>query len=30
MERLTSLLAGGRTGIEFVDGNSWHATITRI
>ena len=29
MERLTSLLAGGRARIEFVDGNSWHATITK-
>jgi len=29
MERLASLLDGGRPHIEFVQGNSWHANITR-
>ena len=29
IERLTSLLPGGRPRIEFVDGNSWHATIAK-
>jgi len=30
MERLTGLLDGGRPRIEFVQGNSWHANITRV
>jgi hypothetical protein len=30
MERLTGQLAGGRPHIEFVQGNSWHANITRV
>jgi 2-polyprenyl-3-methyl-5-hydroxy-6-metoxy-1,4-benzoquinol methylase len=29
MERLTGLLDGGRARVEFVDGNSWHATISK-
>jgi SAM-dependent methyltransferase len=29
MERLCAQLAGGKAHIEFVQGNSWHATITR-
>ena len=29
MERLCGQLAGGTPHIEFVQGNSWHATITR-
>jgi SAM-dependent methyltransferase len=30
MERLAGLLDGGRPHIEFVQGNSWHANITRV
>jgi SAM-dependent methyltransferase len=29
MERLAGLLEGGQPRIEFVQGNSWHATITK-
>jgi hypothetical protein len=29
MERLTGLLPGGRPHIEFVQGNSWHANISK-
>ena len=29
MERLTAALAGGHARIEFVQGNSWHASIAR-
>jgi hypothetical protein len=29
MERLTGALAGGRPRIEFVQGNSWHANVTK-
>ena len=30
MERLTGALKGGRPHIEFVQGNSWHANITKV
>ena len=30
MERLTGALEGGRPHIEFVQGNSWHANITKV